>query len=109
MSTITEYVMNPAEDTVLYGDELADGMWVLGDDALMRTPSGDSEDEQIRAQRFRRVTRLRLYTQPGSDSAPPQMSFIGEWADGYQQSWEGAITSAWIVKREQPSPRKDER
>lgn len=85
------YVMNPAEDTLIYGDELADGMSVLLDDWTLRSPHGYGEDEQLRQQRFRTVTRLR------HDGTC--VNFIGEWVDGFQHSHRYAMSYAWIVKR----------
>jgi hypothetical protein len=87
--------MNPAEDMILFGDELAEGMWVLTEDATMRQPHGSSEEEMIRAQRFRRVTRLRR--------SGGTLIFIGEWVDGYQEVHKYAEDWGWIVKREPPA------
>jgi hypothetical protein len=94
-ATVAAYVMNPAEDVVLYGSDLAGGMLVLPE---IRRNSG-TEDEQIREQRFRRVTRLRPAAEPGS------LRFIGEWVDGYQQGDASSAGQCWIVKRDSiPAP-----
>ena len=93
MPRVASYLMNPAEDTILFGDDLHEGMWVLRDDEFLRAGVEASEEVQIRAQRFCRITRLQFHGQ--------HLSFIGEWVDGYQKS-EGpiAITYAWIVKKD---------
>lgn len=73
---------------------------MLADDTQMRCPHGGSEDERIRAQRFRRVTRLRR--QPPMASTPEMVVFVGEWVAGYQEVHRLAVTYGWIVKRERP-------
>jgi hypothetical protein len=89
---ITAYEMNPAEDTLLYGDELREGMLVLPEDETTRY-QGSSEDARLRSQRFCTVTRLR--------DLGEHFTFIGVWVDGFQKSW-GAVRKAntWIVKRD---------
>ena len=94
-TTVASYVMDPATDVVLYGDEVAEGMWVLPD-ALLR--AGGTEDERLRANRFRRVTKLRPY--PASGNAPPGIAFVGEWVDGYQEAHRYAVIWAWIVRKD---------
>lgn len=42
------YRMNPAEDRLVYGDELTEGMWALPDNPEMRRPRGDDEDAWLR-------------------------------------------------------------
>src|SRR5260370_3901705 len=69
--TVATYVMNPAEDVVLFGDELANGMWVLADDCGARPPYGPTEDERLRSQRFRRATPLRPHGEP--------LTFVRAW------------------------------
>lgn len=92
---IASYVMNPAEDVVMFGDDLAEGMWVLREDTSMRHDYG-TEEEQLRGQRFMRVTRLRFTPGPASDLAV----FIGEWVDGHQEVQRIAVTFGWIVKKD---------
>ena len=86
------YLMNPAEDVVLFGDEITEGMWVLFEDRILRPGSEASEDQQMRGQRFCRVTRLRKNAE--------HLWFVGEWVDGYQEV-EGpvALSYGWIVKK----------
>jgi hypothetical protein len=96
---ISVYRMNPAEDRIVFGDELAEGMWVLNEDPLMRTPGGRGEDTQIRQQRFRRITRLRRNDRP-ADGGPPTLAFVGEWIDGYQEVHNHANGAAWIAKKD---------
>jgi hypothetical protein len=91
-AAVTTYLMDPAEDVILFGDELADGMWVLADDCCSRPPYGGSEDERLHSQRFRRVTRLRR--------EGDLVTFIGEWLDGYQALHQAGSTSGWIVKKD---------
>jgi hypothetical protein len=94
---VARYLMNPAEDVILFGDELAEGMQVLPEDASMR----HSSDDSLRAQRFMKVTRLRRL--PGNGTMPDRIGFIGEWVDGYQEATSGsgiAISYAWIVKKD---------
>jgi hypothetical protein len=95
--TVSRYVMNPAEDEIRFGDELADGMWVLCADPVFRSPHGHTEDEQMRQQRFRRVTRLRH--DPARGSLPPQVAFVGEWVDGYQEVHSYSVQYGWLVKK----------
>ena len=77
--------MNPAEDVLLYGDELCVGMWVLPPEILR----GRDED---RSQQFRKITKLR-------DNV--SAVFIAQWDDGYQeQQGPYSPTWAWIVKRD---------
>ena len=92
-TTVPVYRMNPAEDRIIFGDELEEGMWVLAEHPDHRIRSG-GEDEQIRAQRFRRVTRLR--------NTPGNTVFIGEWADGYQEVHTCRIVTAWLVRKDSP-------
>jgi hypothetical protein len=102
-STSDHYRMNPAEDTLVYGDELAEGMWVLPESPLARLPHGGDEDSRLRAQRFRRVTRLRR--RPYQDSMVSEVTvFVGEWVDGYRQEHLYGIGQAWIVKKAPADP-----
>jgi hypothetical protein len=91
-TTVAAYVMNPAEDVILFGDELANGMWVLADDCGARPPYGVTEDERLHSQRFRRVTRLRREGE--------LVTFVGEWLDGYQAVHQAGTSSGWIVKKD---------
>jgi hypothetical protein len=94
--TTAVYRMNPATDRIIFGDELEEGMWVLPEDPWYRQPDSETEDEQIRAQRFRRVTRLAITHRYGS----VQARFIGEWVDGYQEvHWHGTCI-AWLVRKD---------
>lgn len=96
MGTVASYAMNPAEDTVIFGDELAEDMWVIPEMTLVRS-SGGSEDDRLRGERFRRVTKLRI--QPARGETPALTVFIGEWVDGYQAVHSFAVTHGWIVKK----------
>jgi hypothetical protein len=92
---IAAYEMNPAEDTLKYGDELREGMWVLPEDRHMRPGVEASEDAQLRGQRFCKVTRLR--------DVGDGITFIGEWIDGYQSTFGRPKIHknyAWIVKKD---------
>ncbi|HEY2575322.1 MAG TPA: hypothetical protein VGI74_03335 [Streptosporangiaceae bacterium] len=91
-TAVTTYLMNPAEDVIVFGDELADEMWVLADDCCSRPPYGGTEDERLHSQRFRRVTRLRR--------EGDLVTFIGEWLDGYQAMHQASTSSGWIVKKD---------
>jgi len=89
MTQVARYVMNPAEDVVLFGDDLAEGMQVLREDPYARITF---EHDPGRAEQFSRVTRLRLY--------PETLTFLGEWSDGYQKHiGPVARDRAWIVKK----------
>lgn len=94
MSTITAYKMNPAEDEIRYGDELAEGMWVMYEDRRGRCSESAPEDEQIRMNRFCRVTRMRTVNDGQT------IVFIGKWVDGFQKRYSANRNGAWIVKRE---------
>jgi hypothetical protein len=97
MSTdVASYLMSPAEDVICFGDELAEGMWVLPESAWARS-RGTGEDAAIRAQRFRKVTRLRRI--PAMGAAPEQTVFVGEWIDGYQEIHSFAVSHGWLVKK----------
>lgn len=96
--TVTAYRMDPSEDVIVFGDELAEGMWVLCENRTSRQPHGLNEEGQIRAQRFRRVTRLSR--EPGQvPGAPERTLFVGEWVDGYQEVHNYAVSFAWLVKK----------
>jgi len=99
-STADVYRMNPAEDTLVYGDELEEGMWVLASDPGARLPAGDDEDGRHRRQRFRRVNRLR---RERSGFGNEVTTFTGTWVDGYQERHMHDIRAAWIVKKA-PAP-----
>lgn len=88
------YRMNPAEDRLIYGDELAEGMWVLPEDPQARCTESATEDEHLRMNRFCRVTRMRAANNGQT------IVFIGEWIDGYQKRYSTHRNSAWIVKRD---------
>jgi hypothetical protein len=93
--TVPVYRMNPATDRIIFGDELEEGMLVLPESPTSRGDAGGTEDELIRAQRFRRVTRLRTVTKYGTLFTV----FVGEWVDGYQEVHGCAITTAWLVRK----------
>lgn len=90
--TVNSYRMNPAEDTILFGDELEEGMWVLPEEPILRAGDGD-----LRGELFRRVTRVRLT--PAYGASPVQVAFVGEWIDGYKKMHSASGTTAWIVKK----------
>ncbi len=96
MTVITAYEMNPATDTLMYGDELREGMWVMQENEALRCDPNGSEDRQIRMNRFCRVTRLRT----ADHGHGPVATFIGKWVDGYQKALYARHDSAWIVRRE---------
>jgi hypothetical protein len=98
---VSVYRMNPVEDEIRFGDEIAEGMWVLCEDPSLRSPHGSGEDDKIRAQRFRRVTRLRRQAAIGG--TPAQVVFVGEWVDGYQEVHRYAETFGWLVKKADPA------
>jgi len=90
--TTDAYRMNPAEDTLLRGDQLAEGMWVLAEIDAFRLPvAAVSEDGRLRAQRFRRVSGLR---REGA-----LVRFTGTWVDGYQMTHTSNLGTTWIVKK----------
>jgi len=96
MSETTEavYLMNPAEDEIRYGHELADGMLVLAEDPGLRQSHGKDEEGKLRRQRFRKVTRLdRTFS-------ANYVRFIGEWIDGYQEVHTASRLSSWLVKKD---------
>jgi hypothetical protein len=97
-AAVAAYLMNPAEDVIVFGDELAEGMWVLPEAASHRRPYGSDEDSRIRSQRFRQVTRLSH--RPASGLNPPQAVFVGEWIDGYQEVHSYAVSHGWLVKKD---------
>jgi hypothetical protein len=95
---VATYLMNPAEDVILFGADLADGMRVMPEFPGSRARDG-SEDGWLRGQRFRRVTRLQAPREVGH-GIPPQITFVAEWVDGYQEVYSGAVGNAWIVKKD---------
>jgi hypothetical protein len=96
---VDAYRMNPAEDMIVFGDELAEGMWVIHESPEARCASNAPEEVQLRGQRFRRVTRLRTLHDPQYTGGACTM-FVGEWVDGYQEVHQATIRTAWIVKRD---------
>jgi hypothetical protein len=99
-STADAYRMNPAEDVLMDGGEIAEGMWVLAADPRTRLPCGSDDDSRLRAQRFRRVTRLRREL---SGFGNEVTVFTGEWVDGYQEKHRYDAAASWIVKKA-PAP-----
>lgn len=97
-TTTPLYKMNPAEDMILFGDELKEGMWVPCEEPSVRQPYAGGEDGHLRAQRFRKVTRLRR--EPAIWENPERTIFVAEWVDGYQEIHDYAVTHGWIVKKE---------
>ena len=98
MSTeVASYLMNPGEDVIVFGDELAEGMLVVPERADCRSQDSGSEDARLRGERFRRVTRLRIL--PPCGDTPEQTVFVGEWVDGYQEVHSYAESFGWIVKK----------
>jgi hypothetical protein len=93
------YRMNPAEDTLLRGDQLADGMWVLTESVGYRKPRGSSEDDRIRRQRFRQVTGLRREPASVANGTPELVVFTGVWIDGYRETHTSSLNMEWIVKK----------
>ena len=98
-TSITVYLMNPAEDEIKFGPELAEGMWVLPEEPNGRMVRADTEDARIRAQRFCRVTRLRTLPSPMHNGGF-KLQFIGVWVDGYQEVVATRLSEAWLVKKE---------
>lgn len=94
---VARYLMDPAEDVILFGDELAEGMWVLPESPEARPGSEAPEDERLRGQRFCRVTRLRR--KHGGYQGGEGTVFVGEWVDGYQRVISATTQLAWIVKK----------
>ena len=97
MTAITAYEMNPQEDYLAFTDELTEGMWIMPEDPRARCSDIAPEDEQLRANRFCRIVRMR----PADDF--PTMILIVEWADGYQKRLSSHKNGTWIVKRDHPS------
>lgn len=103
--TVAAYLMNPAEDEIRFGDEIAEGMLVLRENRALRPGRGASEDVQLRGQRFCRVTRLRRV--PAAGGSPEQIVFVGVWVDGYQEvCGPVAVSRAWLVKKAAPGEQK---
>jgi hypothetical protein len=102
-STADVYRMNPAEDTLVYGDQLAEGMWVLPSSPTTRF-LGEDEDSRLRAQRFRRVTRLRREPFRFDGEVSEVTVFVGEWVDGYMEEHRHAVGTPWIVKKAPADP-----
>jgi hypothetical protein len=98
-TTVDVYRMNPEADTIVFGDELAEGMWVIHECPEARCARNAPEEVQLRGQRFRRVTRLRTESDV-SYAGGAYTVFVGEWVDGYQEVHEATIRTAWIVKRD---------
>ena len=106
-TTVDVYRMNPEADTIVFGDELAEGMWVIYESPPNRCARNAPEEVQLRGQRFRRVTRLR--TEPDLAYAGGAYTvFVGEWVDGYQEVHQATVRTAWIVKRETTDAAKEQ-
>jgi hypothetical protein len=84
---MTSYLMNPATDTLLYGDELKDGMKVLLEWSVLRN------HEEGRLDEFFTITRL------GHDGN--LIRFIALYDDGYMKSGTYNRSYAWIVRKPQ--------
>jgi hypothetical protein len=106
-STADVYRMNPAEDTLVYGDQLAEGMWVLPSSPTTRF-LGEDEDSRLRAQRFCRVTRLRREPFRFDGEVSEVTVFVGEWVDGYQYQRRHALTTPWLAKKAPADPEATE-
>jgi hypothetical protein len=104
MNDTADYRMNPAEDTLLRGDQLAEGMWVLAESTAYRVPVGASEDDRIRAQRFRQVSGLHRKPPALFEGAPERIAFTGTWIDGYQRTHHASVDVEWIVKKAPVDP-----
>jgi hypothetical protein len=101
-STIV-YLMDPALDEIRFGSELTEGMWVLEENDALRPRRFSTEEYKIRAQRFRRVTRLTR--EPSTQyEGGIKVQFIGEWVDGYQEVCACRQGSAWLVRKEITEP-----
>ena len=87
--------MNPAEDVLVAGADLADGMLVRPEGSLF---VGDDADI-ARLTEPRRVTRLTRRADSGYNGGAV-IEFIGEWPDGYQEVHRWAVTAYWIVRRD---------
>jgi hypothetical protein len=97
------YLMDPALDEIKFGSELTEGMWVLEESPTARPRRFDTEEYEIRAQRFRRVTRLTREPSRIFEGGI-MVRFIGEWVDGYQEIHEGRQGAAWLVRKENTEP-----
>ena len=95
---VVTYLMNPAEDVILFGAQLAEGMWVMPEFPPSRARTS-TEDARLRGQRFRRVTRLRLI-RSAHYAGGTGTEFIAEWVDGYQEVYRGTSENAWLVKKD---------
>jgi hypothetical protein len=106
MNDTDSYRMNPVEDTLVYGEDLKEGMWVLAESPRQRTPyHGTSvKDSMIRTQRFRQVSRLRREPASAVKGATELIHFTGTWIDGYQASHTASPGQPWIVKKAPEDP-----
>ena len=100
MSTeVASYLMTPGEDVIVFGADLAEGMWVLPEDEAGRQAVALTEEAQLRCERFRRVTRLRTVLDAGYAGGACTV-FVGEWVDGYQKVCRVSVETAWIAKKD---------
>jgi hypothetical protein len=84
---MSRYLMNPAEDEIIFGDELREGMVVF--------PENGGYWDDPHPYEFYRVTRLRILGK--NDYRVTQ--FIGVHPDGYARVHEVSISHAWLVKK----------
>lgn len=89
------YTANAATDTILYGDQLREGMEVLIEDTMLREYDTDSDSPYVEARRnacnyWCQVTGLRY--QSGV------LTFIGLYDDDTMRVRRYATSYAWIVK-----------
>lgn len=89
---MTHYRMNPAEDQVIEGSEITEGMLVLAESWVMRSPCAYGGDDASRQDLFRKVTKLRHKGE--------LIVFLGEWEDGYQETHAYHRDYTWLVKRD---------
>lgn len=89
---MSHYRMNPAEDRIIDGTELAEGMLVLCENWTSRQPHDYDGEDLGRQDQFRKVTKLRHKGE--------LIVFLGEWDDGYQETHTYHRDYTWLAKKE---------
>lgn len=85
------YEFSPRTDTIMYGEELKDGMFVLPDAIYLRGNDSWGGKDENRWQQFAQITKLIKRNSV--------ITFIAVWDDCFQQKTVFHSTHTWIVKK----------
>lgn len=94
-----DYKMDPETETLLYADELENGMMVLVEDgrSVDTTRAYNNSNQMLNRSRWATVHRLR--------AEESGMYFIAVYSDGDMCIRQSKATSGWFVKKDSIKPR----